>query len=247
MALYNSAYAVVLPFIFLFTIPIALFASLTTFIAFSILLVRVTVVYVELALAIIPHYLFGTSIKSNFTPNHEAVRTTAAVPRRKKRRTSSSSNLSAGSVTPTAGENLLGLSQSIGPTRDFEGVGGWRLVESSTSDDEGLWTNINSRLELPADHGRRHHHRSLTSGSMPGELRAMRSYSPETMMNSSRVRTPPSSAAATNGLGGEYFPSMANTSRGLRRESSGATGMTFNSGSSGSSKASSVVLQMKQR
>lgn len=140
----------------------------------------------------------------------------------------------------------MGLSQSIGPTRDFEGVGGWRLVDNSTSDDDGLWTNINSRLELPAEHGnigRRHHHRSLTSGSLPRE-RVKRSYSPEIPMNTSKVRTPPSSL---NGVGTEYFPSAtAHTSRGLKRDNSGATGVSVNSGSSASSKASSV-LQMKQR
>lgn len=242
MALYNSAYAVVLPFIFLFTIPIAIFASFTTFLAFSLLLIRVIIIYIELALAIIPHYLFG-SYKPTSTANYDAIRATTNVPRRKKRRTSSSSTLSAtGTTTPIiSGENLLILSQSIGPTRDFEGVGGWRLVDNSTSDDEGLWTNINSRLELPAENGWRHHRRSLTSGSLPRE-KAKRSYSPDTPMNTSKVRTPPSSL---NGVATEYFPSTtANTSRGLKRDSSGATGLSMNSGSS--SKAS-IALQAKQR
>jgi hypothetical protein len=237
MALLNPVYAIVLPFLFIFTIPIAITASITTFISFSILLVRVVLVYIELALAIIPHYLLGESSKSKSLQTAKFYASPTGV-RRRKRRTSSSSNLSCtGTITPVPGDNLLGLSQSIGPTRDFEGVGGWRL--DNPSDDDTLWTNINSRLELPADHGRRHH-RSLTSGSMPGDARANRSYSPEAVMNTSRARTPPSSAV---GIGGEYFPQAFGTTRGLKRNNSGVMGM---SGSSGSSKGSSV-LNMKQR
>jgi hypothetical protein len=126
----------------------------------------------------------------------------------------------------------MGLSQSIGPTRDYEGVGGWRLDKSS-DDDDALWTNINSRLELPADHTRRHH-RSLTGGSMPGDSRVSRSYSPETTMNTSKARTPPSSMV---GLGEGYFPPISNSPKTLKR---------IPSVSSGSSKGSSV-LSMKQR
>ncbi len=131
----------------------------------------------------------------------------------------------------------MGLSQSVGPTRDFEGVGGWRLDKSS-DDDDALWTGINSRLELPADHTRRHH-RSLTGGSMPGDMRSKRSYSPEATMNTSKTRTPPSSIIALEG----YFPHVSGSPKTLKRIPSANTG---NSMSSGSSKGSSV-LSMKQR
>ena len=134
MALLNPAHVLILPFLFVVTIPIAIFATMTTMFAFSILLLRVILIYIELALAVIPHYLFGAksspgafrSVNSNMT---------VASSRRKKRRSSSSSVLSGGSITPVAG-SALGLSQSVGPTRDYEGLGGWRL--GPPSDDDAL-------------------------------------------------------------------------------------------------------------
>lgn len=132
------------------------------------------------------------------------------------------------------GDSGLGLSQSVGPTRDFEGVGGWRIGDPS--DDDALWTNINSRLELPAHHERRHK-RSLTGGSAPGEGKD-RSYSPEA--NMSKARTPPTYGYVFAGDG--YFPQVPTSPR-LKRSASGITGAST---SSGSSKGSSV-LSMKQR
>lgn len=111
-------------------------------------------------------------------------------------------------------------------------MGGWRLGDAS--DDDALWTNINSRLELPAHHERRHQ-RSLT-----GE--GKRSYSRE-MMNTARARTPPTQTLGMVFPAGDgYFPQVP-TSPKLKRSASGITGA---SGSSGSSKSSSV-LGMKQR
>lgn len=236
MALLNPAYLIVLPFLFICTIPFAILASLTTFIAFSILFIRVVLVYIELALAIIPYYLLGTSYSKLLQQEPPSSPATA---RRRKRRSSVSSNLSGtGTITPLSGDySAYGLSQSVGSARDFEGVGGWRL--DNPSDDDGLWTNINVRLELPADHGRRHHRRSATSGSMSGDGRVERAFGPESTMNTSKARTPPSSAFG----GGEYFPQGVGASKGLRRSNSGVTGL---SGSSGSSKGSSI-LTMKQR
>jgi hypothetical protein len=234
MALLNPVYSLVLPFLFLFTVPIAIFATLTTFLAFSILAFRVVLIYIELALAVIPYYLFGTRSSSTFLKRSKSSQNQTTIsPARKKRRGSTSSSLSAtGSLTPVLSEAVMGLSQSVGPTRDYEGVGGWRLDKSS-DDEDALWTGINSRLELPADHTRRHH-RSLTGGSMPGDTRANRSYSPEATMNTSKARTPPSS---TVGLGEGYFPHATGSSKTLKR---------IPSASSGSSKGSSV-LSMKQR
>lgn len=234
MALLNPAYSLVLPFLFIFTIPIAIFATITTIIAFSVLLFRVALVYFELAIAVIPYYLLGP--KPHHRGNVPTKYNPAGVPvRRRKRRSSSSSALSAGSITPISAEGALGLSQSIGAARDFEGVGGWRLGDPS--DDDALWTNINSRLELPADHVRRHR-RSLTSGSVSGEGKHNRSYSPEAIMNISRSRTPPT----TTFVGEGYFPPISTSPRTLKRTSSVLTV----SGSSASSKGSSV-LSMKQK
>jgi hypothetical protein len=244
MTLLNPAYGIILPFLFICTLPLAVFATFTTFVAFSILLFRVILVYIELGLAVIPYYLLGLKT----TPKPSISRTKSftspgTVPgvRRRKRRSSTSSNLSGGTITPVPGDTGLGLSQSIGATRDFEGVGGWRIGDPS--DDDALWTNINSRLELPAHHERRHHRRSLTSGSVPGEGRKnYREGSPEAVMNTSRARTPPSYGAGTVFAGDGYFPQVPTRPR-LKRSASGITGT---SNSSSSSKGSSV-LGMKQR
>lgn len=233
MALLNPVYSLILPFLFIFTLPIALFACLTTFLAFSILAFRVVLIYIELAFAVIPYYLLGARPAATYLKRSKSFQNQPTVsPARRKRRGSASSSQSAtGSLTPVSSETVMGLSQSVGPTRDYEGVGGWRLDKSS-DDEDALWTGINSRLELPADHTRRHH-RSLTGGSMPGDIRLNRSYSPENMMNTSKARTPPSSVV---GLGEAYIP-IASSPKTLKR---------IPSVSSGSSKGSSV-LSMKQR
>lgn len=252
MALLDYYQILIIPFILTFSIPLALFATITSFLAFTILLIRVLIIYAELAVAVIPYYILGlTSPKGPdaslllSNTGHSSPNTPSPPSRRRKRRTSSASN-STTSLTPVPSALNLPLPQSIGPQRDFEGVGGWRL--DAPSDDDSLWTNMNSRLELPADHVRRHK-RSLTSGSMPlpsgtitmaSERRrgGERSYSPEMEKvamvgmspNTSRARTPPSSI----GGGAEgYFPSPASL-KGLKKNSppGGANG----SGSSGSSK-----------
>ena len=229
MTLLNPVYALIVPFLFVFTLSLAIFATLTTTFAFSILLFRVTLIYIELALAVIPHYLLGPKLSSQRpSASHNTSPGSIAVPRRRKRRSSTSSNISAGTITPIPGDTSLGLSQSVGPTRDFEGVGGWKLGDAS--DDDTLWTNINSRLELPAHHERRHQ-RSLT-----GEGK-VRSYSPE--MNTARARTPPTHGTVFAGDG--YFPQVPTSPKLKKSSSTGA------STSSGSSKASSTVLSMKQR
>lgn len=240
MMFLNPVYGIIVPFLFIFTIPFAIFACLTTIFAFSILFFRVLIVYIELALAVIPYWILGERTSSPPSPRLPRTKSfsNSSNSRRRKRRGSTSSNLSAtGSITPISGENGMGLSQSIGPTRDYEGVGGWRV--DNPSDDDGLWTKINSRLELPADHVRRHH-RSLTSGSLPGSSRSYRSYSPEALMNTSRARTPPTLAIGMEG----YFPQVPITPKmASKRTPSVNTGF---SGSSTSSKGSSV-LSMKQR
>ncbi|KUJ16814.1 uncharacterized protein LY89DRAFT_684853 [Mollisia scopiformis] len=227
MALFNPFYGLILPFLFIFTIPIAILASITTACAFSVLLFRVTLVYIELALAVIPHWLLGGEITAKQLRRTKSL-TNTSPGRRKRRRGSTSSNASAtGMLTPVSSDNVMGL--SAGPTRDYEGVGGWRI--DNPSDDDALWTKINSRLELPADHVRRHH-RSLTSGSMPGESTAKvnRSYSPEAIMNTSRARTPPSSAIIGRDEG--YFPQIPISSKTSKRNSS-STGSTTSSKGSG--------------
>ncbi|KAK3324216.1 hypothetical protein B0T19DRAFT_225168 [Cercophora scortea] len=61
MALINPIHGLVAPLLFIFTIPLAIFAGITTTIAFSILMFRVAVVYLDIALALIPQYVMGRS------------------------------------------------------------------------------------------------------------------------------------------------------------------------------------------
>jgi hypothetical protein len=240
MALINYTYGIILPFVLLFSIPLAIFATITTTFAFSILLFRVALVYAELALAVIPYYLLGIANSPNSLTRTKPISTPPAQSsRRRKRRSSGGSGASADSITPVASDINFGLNQSIGPQRDFEGVGGWRI--DAPSEDDMLWTSFNSRLELPADHVRRHR-RSLTSGSIPGERRVDRSYSPETTVtspNTSRARTPPTQNINVEG----YFPIVPGSPKVLKKMPST---MTASSGSSGSTK-SSGGLSMKQR
>lgn len=244
MALLNYTYGFILPFILLFSVPLAIFATITTTLACSILLFRVLLVYAELAVAVIPYYLLGLATPERSLFHTKSFSNANAVPvrRRKQRSSGGSGAASGGSVTPVANDINFGLNQSIGSQRDFEGVGGWRL--DVPSEDDALWTSFNSRLELPADHVRRHR-RSLTSGSMPGERgRGDRSYSPEAMVtspNTSRARTPPSRTTGFT-VGEGYFPSQPGSPKVLKKTLSN---MTSTSLSSGSSKGSGG-LSMKQ-
>lgn len=250
MAIVNYTYGIVLLLVLLFSIPLAIFASITTTLAFSILLFRVLLVYAELAVAIIPYYLLGiTEHKDSLSRTTTCFSNPPTVPvRRRKRRSSGGSGASGGSITPVASVINLGLNQSIGPQRDFEGVGGWRL--DVPSEDDSLWTSFNSRLELPADHVRRHR-RSLTSGSTPGERerrRGERSYSPEaavTSPNTSRARTPPTLSTGFM-LGEGYFPVQQPGSPKVVKKTLSNMSAASTSGSSGSSK-SSGGLSLKQR
>ncbi|KAM3535192.1 hypothetical protein MY4038_001606 [Beauveria bassiana] len=214
MALLNPIYVLFVPFLFLVTVPMALFAGVTTTLAFSVLICRGILVYLDLALSYVHRALHGLQVPSRLhraaaarseppspTPSYLALR-----PRRRHhhhhhhRRLSSVSILSAaaGSVTPV-NDVGLGLTPSIGAERDYEGLGGWRVG------DDDIWTTINSRLELPDRQYVRHHHRSPSAGgaSTPGEggylMMKRRTRSPETTTgkisagpvspNSSRART----------------------------------------------------------
>lgn len=240
MAFFSPLHAIIVPFLFFFTLPIALFASITTFFAFSILFLRVLIVYIELAIAVIPYYVLGLGhppgLSRKALPSSTTSQRTASSPpaRRRKRRNSSSSNLSVksnGSITPTPlSENALSF--SVGPTRDYEGVGGWRLDNRSDDDEDALWTNMNSRLELPADHIRRHH-RSLTGeGRVSGFGAAMgdRSYSPENMMNTSRSRARTPNGSGIMGGEGGYFAGVSPKIVRTARTASGSSGSSKGSG-----------------
>ena len=115
-------------------------------------------------------------------------------------------------------------------------------MDNGDDAEEELWTSLNSRLELPAENGRRHHRRSLTSGSLPADKRRTGNDSPEEkIMNTSKARTPPVGVSRNE----EYFPSP----RGLRRDATVSPSSSIRTGSSASSGSlmGSSALQMNSR
>ncbi|KAK3192482.1 hypothetical protein K4F52_001281 [Lecanicillium sp. MT-2017a] len=241
MALINPVYAFVVPFLFVVTVPLAVFAGITTTLAFSVLICRVIIVYLDIALSLINRSLIGLKVPTHL--HHAAARadtpspthSTANLvyhPRRRRRRPSSASILSGGSITPVNNGNDtgLGLIPSIGAERDFEGVGGWRVG------DDDIWTTINSRFELHDRQHARNHHRSPSGGgpTTPGDggflMMKRRTRSPEsaaaamtgplktapTSPNCSRTRTPSASRVSFGGssaFADGYFPFTMSSSK----------------------------------
>lgn len=59
MAILNPVYGLIVPFLFVVTIPLAIFAGITTTLAFSVLMFRVAVVYIDIFVRMIPQYVTG--------------------------------------------------------------------------------------------------------------------------------------------------------------------------------------------
>lgn len=161
------------PIIVLLAVPLGTFAAITTGLAFSALLIRVLLVYIELGAVLVRNQLSGTARSGIRTIS----RRSSGIDRREldrrpkaRKGSSTGSGYSNGSTTPIAPIETAGLGVygGTGLDRDFEGVGGWRLT--SSTDEDVQWTSMNSRLELPSpllnEQRRRHHHRSSTSGSV---------------------------------------------------------------------------------
>jgi hypothetical protein len=155
----------------------------------------------------------------------------------------------------------LPVPRSIGPARDFEGVGGWRF--DAPSEDEQAWTNINSRLELPAESPRLHHRRSLTSGNYTGE-RIGGSDGPDLVMgggggggnwtpNTKRLRTPTLTMGGAGAVD-SYFAIGGNgngngnggSPKSATRAPSAAGSVSTTSGSPVSSKSSGLTMKGRQ-
>ena len=242
------------PLLLLVSIPLTLFAIVTTSIAISILAVRVSIVYFELGVALIHSYLFPPPQKP--VPKRPSRRTSPS--RTRNRRVSSGASTASSQDTavllpnPTSRlhrksgsfASLVGTSEI---TRDYEGVGGWRV--SGNDDEEALWMGINSRLELPAAlPKRKHHQRSLTGGSQGQTTTAQAqrwTWSPEAMRMSpmqSRARTP-----VSVDMGEDYFPDLGGS--GMRPLSKGSDGRrksaSASSTSSGGSHSRQASVAMK--
>lgn len=66
MALINPVHGLVVPFLFMFTLPLAIFAGVTSALAFSVLMFRAAIVYLDIALAFVPQYFLRGKSKSSF-------------------------------------------------------------------------------------------------------------------------------------------------------------------------------------
>jgi len=204
MFFFNPLYLLAPPALILISLPLIGFAILTSTVAFATLLIRVSVVYFELGLALLRSALFTEMTKP--APRVHTQQPTQ-MPRRRRSSVISISSVqdfrNPGPVKSESFASLLGAGAQ-GATRDFEGVGGWR--ESENPAEEALWIGMNSRLELPAaaPERQRRHQRSLTGGSQ----RFTGVYSPEAMRMSpvqSRARTPSVTDTQFTANGEEYF------------------------------------------
>ncbi|KAG6117690.1 hypothetical protein E4U13_000916 [Claviceps humidiphila] len=246
MALLNPVYAFVIPFLFFVTAPLALLAGITTTLTFGLLMSRVIIMSLDVAFSFIPQSLARftshrryihpqdqmlPATSTNTTPGSHEDSTRASsvyqqqplLQSRRRRRTSSINSIlsTGGTTTPVGpvGDFGLGLIPSIGPDRDYEGIGGWRVGD----DDDESWTTINSRMELPEGGFVVHHYRTPSGGgaTTPGDgavlMMKTRRRSPEARAvtrtpsspNSSRARTPSASrfrGRPVIGCADSYFP-----------------------------------------
>ena len=187
-------YIVLSPILLFVSIPLSLFAALTTTLAFSTLFLRALLVYAELGAVLVQNQFINQRANEKNIASERL--TTAATDGKPARRSSAGS----GSTTPRTPDTGLGIYSGSGVVRDFEGVGGWR-----TEDEDAIWMSLNSRLELPAmvDAPRRNHHRSRTSGSLTTVSLPLKS------PVRSRARTPTSARVAESVSSEEYFTNPA--------------------------------------
>ncbi|OIW32535.1 hypothetical protein CONLIGDRAFT_273629 [Coniochaeta ligniaria NRRL 30616] len=79
MPIPNPVYGLMVPFLCVVTLPLAIFAGITTTLAFSVLMFRVMVVYLDIAVSLVPQYLMGRSIDQRqsqamtYMPNHSHI------------------------------------------------------------------------------------------------------------------------------------------------------------------------------
>jgi hypothetical protein len=213
---WNPLYALTPLVLLLVSIPLALFAILTSTFAISLLFCRAAIVYVELAVAIAGDWYHpppkSSPLRSR-TPPAASPEEPSPLRRRQHRRSNTGPSTPAPQTMHNKSTSLstpLGMS---GIARDFEGVGGWR--SPGDDDEEAAWTGLNKRI--PAEVTTRRHQRRLTGGSSPGR---QQSRSPEALRMSpaqSRARTP----ASFVGDGDDYFLTSEPASHHRRNRSGG--------------------------
>ena len=194
----------IVSFLSLLTIPLALLAGFTTFAAIVILFIRVSVVYVDFVVSLIPTYIFGRRTYDSRIRNAKPPPILAASPslsststytRRRYGRAPTMGAISPEPFAPVT-EHAVDLTTTPGMDRDFEGLGGWR------DDDDDHWVTLNSRFRLgdgAGTSGQGHHYRTLSGGRI---LRSqdydLSSRSPGAMTpvsSNTKVRRPPPNLA----------------------------------------------------
>ncbi|KAF2196050.1 hypothetical protein GQ43DRAFT_356385, partial [Delitschia confertaspora ATCC 74209] len=158
----------------LISIPLAFSAIVTTFLALFILIVRASIVYFELGVALLNSWLLGRPsayARKRALPPFSRSSSGRASPTQTRIQRNNSITSTTSSHGPTAMTQLNNKSGSFAslifsgePNRDFEGVGGWRVF--GEDNEEAIWIGMNSRLELPTviPPRKRNHKRSLTGG-----------------------------------------------------------------------------------
>jgi hypothetical protein len=200
-------------------------------------------VYCRLAIAIVGAWLSPSPSKpmplrrSPLMPSSTRLSPTRQRPRRTSTASTASSQDAALHSAHTSrllkhkNNSLTALIGTSELTRDFEGVGGWRVP--GDDDEEALWMGINSRLQLPAETPTRRHARSLTGGASPGQRWSVGSEAFRMSPVQSRARTPVRFAIEDES---GYFPMQPTTHN--RRCSAGSESATQHktrkSGSGGS-------------
>lgn len=102
MALLNPVYGLIVPFLFVVTIPLAIFAGITTTLAFSVLMFRVAVVYIDIAVHMVPQYVTGQRFSPLSRRNTTTVLLTSTTPasNRSQNRPPSPAGSTSGHSTP---------------------------------------------------------------------------------------------------------------------------------------------------
>jgi hypothetical protein len=244
--MWNPVYAMA-PFVLLMvSIPLAIFAIITTSIAVSLLAGRAFMVYIQLTVALIGAYISpttqkpaNTTIQSSLPASPEG--TSPIRERRHRRNENISSTSSQETIVPAVRSGLLTdnngssntSSRASETTRDFEGVGGWR--SPGDEDEEALWMGLNSRLQPPTD-GRRRYTRSL-SGTSPEAFRMSPVHS--------RARTPVRFAVDNED---DYFPPQSSSAAYAASNTSETSSKhkRRKSGSSSSSTSSGIMMTVKE-
>jgi len=179
---FNPLYLLVPPFLIIVSIPLAIFACFTTLLAFTLLLIRVSIVYFELGIAVLRTWLVAKPSKID---RKDLPSPTRSPQHRRRSSTLSSPSSQDFRRPPPKSDSYISLLGAGVPDRDYEGVGGWRL--EGEEPEETIWMGMNSRLELPLSGGQKRHQRSLTGSSQ------RLTWNPEALKMSpvqSRTRTP---------------------------------------------------------